>query len=315
MLMLALGFAARLAACEPLPSDQHDRMPIVSANGRYVVVPRYENEEVTATLFERAGEVAIARAQIPVDVWRDEVLVSNSGLIVLARQFGGPCHYGVEPTEPIVTVFSEEGASIGTVTAGELVTEHDFIELARQQVSFALQSDDKRETLTISVPVPPRNDVPAFAQLHVDVATATLLDAKRPLYPSPNIDVAPAVDVWRPEYEAPPAECAAAFARPDVQQLDADAFFARAIAKPLPDFPTALRLARVRGTVVVQAVVSESGNVLCTRHTAMPFAGGAAAGDGIRRWTFTPLEIDGQAVPFAGELVVRFDDGYDAPNP
>jgi len=313
VLVLMLDVAARALACTPASSEELIPMPIVSANGRYAVVLRYENEQATATLFEQAGDVAIALTEIPVNLWRDEVLVSNAGSVVLARQFTGPCSWGVGPSERIISVYSQTGEFRGSVTAGELVTEHDRFELARRGVTFTLHGEEERETVTISIPVPPRNGQPAFAEFHVDAASGALLDTKRELYPSPHVDIAPAASVWRPEYEAPPAGCAAAFARADVQHLDAVAFVARATAKPLPSFPVVMGLAKVRGTVIVEAVVSEKGDVLCTRHTSLPFGGGAAAGDAIRRWTFAPLEIDGHAVPFAGEVAVQFDGRYDTP--
>jgi hypothetical protein len=64
--------------------------------------------------------------------------------------------------------------------------------------------------------------------------------------------------------------------------------------------------------VLVDVVVSETGNVLCTRHSALPFGVAEAANAAAKQWEFEPYVVDGKAVKFGGELLFHFEDITDA---
>lgn len=71
--------------------------------------------------------------------------------------------------------------------------------------------------------------------------------------------------------------------------------------------PVAIK-ARIRGTVQVEVLVSESGDVLCGRHSALPFGIDKAAIEAARQWKFRPFVIGGRAVKVTGELLFHFKD-------
>ncbi len=66
--------------------------------------------------------------------------------------------------------------------------------------------------------------------------------------------------------------------------------------------------ARIRGTVSVDVVVSESDEVLCARNTRLPFGLDTAAVEAARRWKFRLFVIDGRPAKVAGEILFHFKD-------
>ena len=74
-----------------------------------------------------------------------------------------------------------------------------------------------------------------------------------------------------------------------------------------PDYPTALRDAKVNGVVSVVLVVDETGEVLAaevSKSSHDDFKGPAL--DAIRRWKFKPAKLDGKAVKVKVTIPVRF---------
>jgi periplasmic protein TonB len=74
-----------------------------------------------------------------------------------------------------------------------------------------------------------------------------------------------------------------------------------------PDYPTALRAAKVNGVVSVVLVVDETGEVLAAevaKSSHDDFKGPAL--DAIRRWKFKPAKLDGKNVKVKVTIPVRF---------
>lgn len=74
-----------------------------------------------------------------------------------------------------------------------------------------------------------------------------------------------------------------------------------------PDYPSALRAAKVNGVVSVVVVVDESGEVLASevsKSTHEEFKEPAL--DAIRRWKFKPAKLDGKNVKVRVTIPMRF---------
>jgi len=75
-----------------------------------------------------------------------------------------------------------------------------------------------------------------------------------------------------------------------------------------PVYPEAARRARIQGTVVIQAIISESGDVRDVQVLrALPLGLDSAAADAIRKWKFKPAMLNGRPVPVYYVLTVRFN--------
>ncbi|HEX8472894.1 MAG TPA: TonB family protein [Pyrinomonadaceae bacterium] len=80
----------------------------------------------------------------------------------------------------------------------------------------------------------------------------------------------------------------------------------KAISKPQPAYPSTARAARASGTVVVEIVVDEEGNVVSARaasgHPLLQQAAVAAA----REARFAPTRLSGQPVKVSGVITYNF---------
>ena len=80
----------------------------------------------------------------------------------------------------------------------------------------------------------------------------------------------------------------------------------KAISKPMPAYPPIAKAARAQGTVVVEVVVGESGDVISANavsgHPLLQQAAMAAA----RQAKFSPTRLSGQPVQVSGTLTYNF---------
>jgi len=326
--ILMLLAVREVAACSALSWDP-DRLleneVVSSANGRFRAVVRW-NEGVPDFMSKHAGDVvpdgerpprtsvtvalyeSTLLAEIPMDIDRvDDVFISDSGRYLVAlERLSHACYNRAAPDDPFVTVYTAEGALIGSLTGRDVLGSWDSWPVLSWQDSVVYelrQESDSREVFVVKIPTSDTK----WVERRIDVATAAPLDPKIDIFPKPRVYATP-VDVPPRDYLPPPADCAAAFEAPDVVHMQSRHFYARAVFGPVPVFPDVMLKARVRGPVIVDVVVSEDGDVLCTRASQLPFGGTQAASNAARRWRFTPMTIDGRRVKFAGELLFQFQD-------
>ncbi|MBI2213023.1 MAG: energy transducer TonB [Acidobacteria bacterium] len=76
---------------------------------------------------------------------------------------------------------------------------------------------------------------------------------------------------------------------------------------PTPTYPEVAFRARVSGAVVIEVVVGEDGQVLCTRVIkGLPFGLSESGAKALEKWWFAPLEVDGKPAQFAGLVQIEF---------
>lgn len=80
----------------------------------------------------------------------------------------------------------------------------------------------------------------------------------------------------------------------------------KAIRKPTPAYPAIAKAARASGTVTVQIVVDESGNVVSASAVSGHPLLQQAAVQAVRGWKFTPTLLSGQPVKVSGVVQVNF---------
>jgi TonB family protein len=326
----------------PDPNDLVENTPVYSANGRFCVVVRWqegianftsvqagaffhmddpapvEHEDppprktVIGALYESGTKGRRLIAEIPLDVNQaGQVLVADSGryLIVRGPQTRG-CIRGMTGSDTLVSIYDSEGAQKGSLKIDDVFTPSDVLRLTWDpDVKLRHESQDQ-EVVVVSIPAPRlEGQEPRDEERRVDVATVALLDPKHDIYPAPRSYATPADYRWAGRvYVSPSTRCATAFADPGLVRIDSTRLFAQAVLGRAPEFPSVALKVRIRGVVRVEVVVSESGDVLCTRNTPFPFGLDRAAVEAARRWKFRPFIVSGHPVKAAGEILFHFED-------
>ena len=81
---------------------------------------------------------------------------------------------------------------------------------------------------------------------------------------------------------------------------------ARAISRPMPDYPPLARMARVQGTVRLEAVISTDGRIQNLRVLAgHPLLVNAAL-EAVARWRYQPTLLNGEPVEVVTQIDVNF---------
>jgi protein TonB len=80
----------------------------------------------------------------------------------------------------------------------------------------------------------------------------------------------------------------------------------RKIYAPAPNYPALARQARIEGTVVIDAVIDVSGNVVEAKVVSGHPLLLAAALEAVRQWKFEPTYLNEQPVPVALLVTVEF---------
>jgi len=80
----------------------------------------------------------------------------------------------------------------------------------------------------------------------------------------------------------------------------------RQLVSVAPDYPPIARTAKVEGTVEVDAVIDEQGNVVQARAVSGPKLLFAAAVQAVVKWKYEPTTLDGMPVPIQMQVAVVF---------
>ena len=329
LLVLAVEQAGACTAKSWQPDELVENTPEVSANGRFTAIVRWHpsipdfgseradkalrgpDDEVPQTVVAALYEGRRPIAEVPLNArTTGYVLVSDSGRFLVAVDRGGPCGALPPRDAPVVTIYKTDGAIVATSTLADLLSPSDVAQMpfAGGDIDGASlrQESDGREVVVLTFTGRQTKDV----ERRIEVATGALLDEPVDIYPSPRVFVTSVrvTDSPRPYFPASP-ECTAAFA--DAVHLGSERFFSHAVDTPLPPFPIVAMKARIRGPIRLELLVSETGDVLCMRRSALPFGIDKATDEFAPRWKFEPYVVDGRAVKFAGELVLHFEDVLD----
>ncbi|HEX9985147.1 MAG TPA: energy transducer TonB [Thermoanaerobaculia bacterium] len=318
------------------PGDRVENVPVYSGNRRFAAVVRQfdvpdfrsaeysgdvdvfsvDSRPLVTALYDmsgprprRIGELALDRS-----VRDTRVLVADSGrYVVTVRFFGGissNCESpATEATDPVIAIYAR-GGRIASITLADLLTPEDVERLSfaseRARARFVLrQESDGREVVVVTIPIG-RPGSPE-KERRIDLATGAMLDEKRPLYTEPRVFVTESGTKHR-DYPSPAADCAGGWALDEAVRVDSTRLLAEAVHRPLPSFPRVAKLARIRGLVYAEILVSETGDVLCARTTHLPFGLAPASQEAVRQWKFRPFVQDGRAVKAIGEVLFHFED-------
>lgn len=96
-----------------------------------------------------------------------------------------------------------------------------------------------------------------------------------------------------------------------VDQPTSGAVVGTPIRKVEPGYPTQAVIERVEGNVVVEAIVSETGNIISIRSVSGPPALTKASVDAAKKWRFTPTAKDGTPVQALARITFKYGLGLE----
>jgi TonB family protein len=116
----------------------------------------------------------------------------------------------------------------------------------------------------------------------------------------------PRLVAYQPQTELPPAPPATLTDVPRKTMVVGGVLNGKAISKPVPAYPPIAKAAHVQGTVVVEIVIGESGDVIsATAVSGHPLLQQAAV-TAARQAKFSPTRLSGQPVQVSGTLTYNF---------
>ena len=241
-------------------------------------------------------------------------LVSNGGDYVVTFDNWHSIGYG----DDVVVIYRSDGTLIKKLGLEDLLTEGDIGTLPRSTSSIEWGGDhyidEAKGLLVLKVASNGKSlwdEGAEFRELKIELATGRLLEPKRDLFTQlrvfSSVDAGTAPD----STGALPGQpiCAAEGAGFDLTEavrFPSEQFYAKAKERPLPPYPPVAEAAHAVGTVGVEILVSQSGDVICVRTlSGHPLVRAAAAAAALR-WKFEPFESSGKPVTAVGTVSLNF---------
>jgi len=104
----------------------------------------------------------------------------------------------------------------------------------------------------------------------------------------------------------PPPSVTSHEAKVDRVRLSCKLEEAKLIFHPSPQYPELAKMARIQGTVVLEAIISRDGTIQDLKASSGHPLLVPAAVDAVRRWRYQPTLLNGEAVEVSTEVQVRF---------
>ena len=220
--------------------------------------------------------------------------------------------------DDVVVIYRANGTLVKKFGLEDLLTEGDIETLPRSVSSIWWGGehyiDEPNGLLVLKIVSNHKmswEDGAKFHEMKIELATGRALEPKRDLFP--QLRVFGSVDVGaalKPSDASPgkpvcsPAE--EGFDSPEAVRIPSEQFYANAKERPLPLYPAIAKAAHVENTVIVELLVSKTGNVICARslsgHPLLRAAAVAAA----LKWKFEPVHISGNPAKVIGTVAINF---------
>jgi len=106
----------------------------------------------------------------------------------------------------------------------------------------------------------------------------------------------------------PPAPPPAPHATPEPQlyHLGGDVIAAKALYQPKPDYPRLAVMARIQGTVVLEAIIGKDGSVQDLKVLSGHPLLAQAAKEAVKTWRYQPTLLNSEPVDVLTEITVNF---------
>jgi TonB family protein len=241
-------------------------------------------------------------------------IVTNSGQYVVTFDNWHSMGYG----DDVVVIYRSDGSLVRKLGLDDLLTEGDIAVLPRSVSSIwwgdGHYFDEKADRLMLRIvsngEMPYKEDR-QFHVLRVELSTGRPLDPKRDLFPQPRVLTGVEVEVAAEVAGLSPDE---AVCYPTHEEFDSAGttrisslqMYEKARSLPVPDYPPLARAARVQGTVLVEALIAQTGAVLCARAVSGHPLFKPAAVKSALKWQFDPFETSNANERVRGILAITF---------
>jgi TonB family protein len=227
--------------------------------------------------------------------------------------------HGAGYGDDAVVIYRSNGALIKKFGLEDLLTEGD-IETLPQSVSSIwwgrdhyIEANSLLVLKIVSNGMDPWREGAEFHEMKIELATGRPLEPKRDLFPQRRFFVSSGVDAGTsPELSGrTPGKpiCSSAeesFDSAEAFRFPSEQLYAKAKDRPIPPYPPIAKDANVQGTVVVEVLVSKTGDVICARAlSGHPLLRDSAVATALK-WKFEPLESLGSPVKAVGSIAVNF---------
>lgn len=264
--------------------------------------------------YAKKTEFSLVNEVAPVDV-----LISNKGEYIVTFDNWHSVGYG----DNVVVIYRTDGKIIKKFGLEDLLTDGD-IEMFPVSASSRWWGanhyiDEARKLLVLRV-ISNRKSLwekdAKFFEIKIDLATGRPLEPKRDLFNQPTVISSvvdsrlvdePQVDSSRETREE--TSCSsnkASFESVKAVRISSEQLYAKAKNRPLPPYPPIAKAARAEGTVIVELLVSKSGDVICARtlsgHPLLKRAAVAA----VINWKFEPVPISNEVTIVASTVAITF---------
>ena len=267
--------------------------------------------------YSKRGEFPLVNEVSPVSA-----LVSDGGAYVVTFDNWHRLGYG----DDVVVIYRSDGSLVRKFGLEDLLTPGDVETLPHSVSSIHWGGehylDEAKGLLVLRVvsngTLSGRE--PLYHELKIELATGRPLEPKRDLFTQlralilsgPSAETTPEAAAATPD---PPSCVADAESADGATSVPPARFYARAKERPLPAYPPIAKAARVSGTVVVELLVSTSGEALCARAVSGHALLRKAAADAALKWKFEPGDSSGHAVKTLGTVAFTFKPAEPEPAP
>ena len=259
--------------------------------------------------YARKSEFPLVNKVSPVSA-----LVSNDGNYVVTFDNWHSAGYG----DDVVVLYRSNGAVLKKFGLEDLLTEGDIQTLPRSVSSIWWGGehyiDDSSGLLVLKIISNRKNpweDGAKFRELKMELATGRSLEPKRDLFPQPRVFGSVDAGTTPELSQASPSKavCSSAtdnFDSTDAVRISSEQLYAKAKEQPLPPYPPIAKVAHAEGTVIVEVLVSTTGNVICARSLSGHPLLRAASMAAVLKWNFEPVEVTGHAAKVIGTIAINF---------
>ena len=196
--------------------------------------------------------------------------------------------------DAVVTIMRDDGHVVRNIKLGDVIAESDFWALMNQpSPAFTLRGD---RLLIVGR---------GGRHFGMSLNNGDVLTQNAILYPVPRPYVtlmnSPSITAWQH------TSCDAAFSDAAVKTIKPGMLMDYAFDAPLPDYPRVAFKARIVGTVRVQVVVNERGEVACVRTSNLAFGLSEEVERYVKKWKFRRFRVGGKVLTVTSTFGVVFD--------
>ena len=244
-----------------------------------------------------------------------DILVSNEGDYVITFDNWHNVGYG---NDVVVIYDAADGKLVKNLGLSDFLTDSDIENLPRTSSSIwwrgkhFIETPEKRLVLRVTKGRPPSEKESNYFQVRVDLSTGSVLDEKRDRFPSlqfllEQFDANQEQNINAISKNEKENEC---FAGKNPQKLSAADFLKKVIAKEMPAYPPAAKAVGATGNVIVEVLVSESGEAACARViSGHPLLSNSVLA-GVKKWKFEKSDASYSGyIGFAGKSILISPEG------